>query len=81
MTLGMTVVAAASDPFVAAAVEPAVVPLQGFGGDFLYLAIIFFVLALGAALLGARGIAGISMEIARILVIVFLVLAVVSLLL
>ena len=56
-------------------------PLQLFSGDFLYYAIVFFVLAILAALLGARGVAGISMEIARILVLIFLVLAVVSLLL
>lgn len=55
-------------------------PLQ-FGGDFLSLAIAFFVLALVAALLGARGVAGLSMEIAKWLVLIFLVLAVVSLVL
>lgn len=58
----------------------ALVPLQ-FSGDFLTLAIAFFVLALLAAVVGARGVAGISMEIARILVLVFLVLAVLSLVL
>lgn len=41
-------------------------------------AIAFFVLSLVAVLLGASGIAGISMEIGRTLLIVFLVLAVVS---
>lgn len=41
-------------------------------------AIIFFVLALVAFLFGANGIAGVSMEIGRLLLIVFLVLAVVS---
>lgn len=56
-------------------------PLQTFSGDFLYLAVVFFVLALLAALVGARGVAGISMEIARWLVIIFIVLAVVSLVL
>lgn len=56
------------------------VPLQ-FSGDFLYLAIVFFVLAVVAALFGARGVAGVSMEIAKWLVIIFVVLAVVSLLL
>lgn len=55
-------------------------PLQ-FSGDFLELAIVFFVIALVAAVLGARGVAGLSMTIAKWLVIVFLVLAVVSLLL
>lgn len=68
-----------SDPLVA--VESVLAPLQILDSDLLYLAVVFFVLALGAALVGARGIAGISMEIARILVIVFLVLAVVALLL
>lgn len=41
-------------------------------------ALSFFVLALVALLLGATGIAGLSMEIARILIGVFLVLAVIS---
>jgi uncharacterized membrane protein YtjA (UPF0391 family) len=59
---------------------PLLVPLQ-FSGGFLQYAILFFVLAVVAALVGLRGVAGISMEIARILVLVFLVLAVVSLVL
>lgn len=50
-------------------------------GDFLYWALIFFVLAIVAAVLGARGVAGLSMTVAKWLVIIFLVLAVVSLLL
>lgn len=50
-------------------------------GDFLYWALIFFVLAIVAAVLGARGVAGLSMTVAKWLVITFLVLAVVSLLL
>ena len=41
-------------------------------------AIAFFVLALVALLLGAGGIAGVSMEIGRTLLVVFLVLAVIS---
>ena len=41
-------------------------------------AIAFFVLALLAVLLGATGIAGLSMEIAKILLFVFLALAVLS---
>jgi uncharacterized membrane protein YtjA (UPF0391 family) len=53
-------------------------PLQLFSGQFLQYALVFFVLALLAALVGARGVAGISMEIAWIFVLVFLVLAVVS---
>ncbi|ELZ11420.1 MULTISPECIES: DUF1328 family protein [Natrinema] len=56
------------------------VPLQT-GGGFLYWAIIFFVLAIVAAAVGARGVAGISMEIARIFVLIFIILAVVALLL
>lgn len=54
------------------------VPLQG---DLLELAILFFVLAIVAAILGAREIAGLTMEIARWLVIIFLVLAVLTYLL
>lgn len=41
-------------------------------------AIAFFVIALVAFIFGATGVAGMSMEIGRILLIVFLVLAVVS---
>ncbi len=47
--------------------------------DLLYLAIVFFVIALVLAILGVRG-AGISMEIAKWLIIVFIVLAILSLL-
>lgn len=61
-------------------VHDALVPLQ-FSGGFLQYAIVFFVLAIIAAAVGARGVAGISMEIARIFVLIFLVLAIVSLLL
>ncbi len=50
-------------------------------GDFLQWAILFFVLAIIAAAVGARGVAGISMEIARIFILIFLVLAIISLLL
>ena len=42
-------------------------------------AIAFFVLALVSFLLGASGIAGMSMEIGRILIFAFLVLAIISL--
>ena len=62
-------------------VSPVLAPLQLFSGDFLQLAIVFFVLALVAALVGARGVAGISMEIAKWFIIIFVVLAVVSLVL
>lgn len=81
MTLASVVGTATSDLLVAAVVESAFAPLQIVGGDLLYLAVLFFVLALGAGLLGASGVAGLSMEIARILVLVFLVLAIVALLL
>ena len=47
----------------------------------LELAIAFVVLAIIAAVLGAGGIAGLSMDIAKWLIIIFIVLAVVSLLL
>lgn len=41
-------------------------------------ALVFFVLALVSVLLGASGIAGVSMEIGRLLLFVFLILAVLS---
>jgi uncharacterized membrane protein YtjA (UPF0391 family) len=46
--------------------------------DLLYLAIVFFVIALILGILGVRG-AGISMDIAKWLIIVFIILAVISL--
>mgnify|MGYP000448033058 FL=1 len=64
-----------------ATVGAATGPLQFFTGNFITLAIAFFLLAIVAALLGARGVAGLSMEIAKWLVLVFLVLAIVSLVL
>jgi uncharacterized membrane protein YtjA (UPF0391 family) len=48
--------------------------------DVLYLAVVFFVVALILAILGIRG-AGISMEIAKWLIIVFIILAVLTLIL
>lgn len=42
------------------------------------LAITFFIIALIAFVLGAYGIAGLSMEIGRILLVVFIVLAIIS---
>ena len=51
------------------------------GGGFIELAILFFVLAIIAAVVGMGGVAGISMQIAKIFVVVFLILAVISLLL
>jgi uncharacterized membrane protein YtjA (UPF0391 family) len=58
----------------------ALLPLQ-FSGGFLGWAITFFVIALVAAVAGFRGVAGLSMSAAKLLVVVFLVLAVVSLVL
>ncbi|PSP78382.1 DUF1328 domain-containing protein [Halobacteriales archaeon QS_1_68_20] len=52
-------------------------PLQ-FGGGLLGLAVLFLVLAIIAAIAGASGVAGMSMDIAKWLVIIFLVLAVVT---
>jgi uncharacterized membrane protein YtjA (UPF0391 family) len=46
--------------------------------DLVYLAVVFFVIALILAILGIRG-AGISMEIAKWLIIVFIILAVLTL--
>lgn len=56
------------------------IPLQ-FSGNFIELAIIFFVLAIIAALLGARGVAGLSMTVAKWFIILFIVLAIISLVL
>ena len=47
--------------------------------DLIYLAVVFFVIALILGILGVRGV-GISMEIAKWLIIVFIILAVLSLL-
>ena len=51
-------------------------PLQS---GFLRYAIVFFLLAIVAGLVGFRNVAGISMRIAKIFVLIFLALAVVSL--
>ncbi|MFW6437323.1 MAG: DUF1328 domain-containing protein [Halococcoides sp.] len=59
-----------------------IAPLSlGIGGDFVELAILFLILAIVAGLLGARGVAGLSMDIAKWLIIIFIVLAIVSVLL
>lgn len=62
-------------------IEFAFQPIQLFSGDFLYLALVFIVLAILAALVGARGVAGLSMAAAKWFVIIFVVLAVISLIL
>jgi uncharacterized membrane protein YtjA (UPF0391 family) len=46
--------------------------------DLIGLAVVFLILALIAFVLGARGIAGFSMEIAKWLVIIFVVLAIIT---
>ena len=58
-----------------------VMPLQLGSGDFLVWAIVFLVLAIVAGLLGFGDVAGLSMGIAKWLVIIFVVLAVVALVL
>lgn len=55
-------------------------PLQ-LSGDFLTFAVVFFLLAILAAAVGARGIAGITMAVAKWFVIIFIVLALITLLL
>ena len=57
-----------------------VAPLQ-LGGGFLELAVLFLILAVVAGVLGARGVAGLSMDIAKWLVIIFVVLAIITFLL
>jgi uncharacterized membrane protein YtjA (UPF0391 family) len=69
------------DHAVQSAVSVGHVPVLQPGGGFIELAILFLILALVAAILGARGVAGLSMTIAKWLVIIFIVLAVVSFLL
>jgi uncharacterized membrane protein YtjA (UPF0391 family) len=46
--------------------------------DLIGLAVIFLILAIIAYVLGARGVAGMSMEIAKWLVIIFIILAIVT---
>ena len=46
--------------------------------DLIGLAVVFLILALVAYILGARGIAGFYMEIAKWLVIIFIVLAIIT---
>lgn len=49
--------------------------------DLIGLAVLFIILAVVAFIFGARGIAGLSMTIAKWLVIIFIVLAIISILL
>lgn len=48
------------------------------GGGLIELAIVFVILAIIAAIFGARGIAGMTMGIAKWLIIIFLVLAIIT---
>ncbi len=52
-----------------------------FTGGLLNLAVLFFILAIIAYILGARGLAGLSLDIAKWLIIVFVILAVIFLVL
>lgn len=52
-----------------------------FSGEFLEWAVVFFVIAIVAAVLGAQGIAGVTMTVAKWFVIIFLVLAIISIVL
>jgi len=56
-------------------------PLQLLESPFLYWAVVFVLLAVVAAVVGARNVAGVSMEIARVFVLIFVILAIVVLLL
>ncbi|UPM44377.1 DUF1328 family protein [Halocatena salina] len=47
-------------------------------GGFASLAVVFIVLALAAYIVGARGIAGVTMRIAYILIVIFIILAIIS---
>jgi uncharacterized membrane protein YtjA (UPF0391 family) len=49
--------------------------------DLIYLAVIFLILALVFYIVGAKGIAGFTMEIAKWLVIIFVVVAIITFLL
>ena len=69
--------AVASHEVLDSAVSSQAVPLQ-FGDGFIGLAVLFLILALVAAVLGARGVAGLSMQIAKWLVIIFVILAIIS---
>lgn len=78
----MSFIQSITGSMVASIGDVALLPLQGlFSGDFLYLAVVFFVLAILAAIFGARGVAGVSMEVARWFIIIFVVLAIISILL
>ena len=56
------------------------IPVQ-LTGDFLQWAVVFFIIAIVAAVVGARGVAGVTMTVAKWFVIIFLILAIISILL
>ena len=62
-------------------VDPLQVTTAPLQGTFLWYALLFFALAVVAGVVGWQNVAGMSMRVARIFVLIFLVLAVVSLLL
>lgn len=64
-----------------AAAASTVLAQLGLSGEFLWLAVVFVVVAILAAVAGFGRVAGISMSAARLFVLVFLVLAIVALLL
>lgn len=63
------------------AFNPALFTPLLFSGSFLYYGVVFFVLAIIAAVVGFRGVAGITMEVARLFILLFIVLAIISLIL
>ncbi|AAV47311.1 uncharacterized protein DUF1328 [Haloarcula quadrata] len=63
-----------------AAPSTVTVPLQS-GGGLLYYAVVLVILAVVAGIAGFRGIAGLSFRVAKFLIVIFLVLALVTFLL
>ena len=78
---GVLVVRMALNQTVGANLSAVELPVLQLGGGLIELAVLFLILALVAGVLGARGVAGLSMDIAKWLVIIFIVLAVVTFLL
>lgn len=77
----MDVFAGVSTVGQASLLEPVWTTPTQLTGDFISLAIVFFVLAIIAAAVGAGRVAGVTMTIAKWFVIIFIVLAIASLLL
>lgn len=71
--LYMALAQPALDMFAAAQLAP-----LRLGGGLIELAILFLILAVVALILGAKGVAGFSMTIAKWLVIIFVILAIIS---